>query len=128
MTAKIYNTIFQVIPYCDDPFTETVFMDIQATIMKHLLFIFTACSELYKVLFLALSVTYFGCVLNISGTAEQNGARFTGKTCLVPHSDKFECQGQRDKKQYFLALLATCMHFMFGKTSLDSSSSSLHFA
>jgi len=37
------------------------------------------------------------CHSNISGMAEQICAKFTGKTCLVPHSDKFEFQGLRSK-------------------------------
>jgi len=37
----------------------------------------------------------FACESNISGTAERVCAKFTGKTCLVPLSDHFECQGQR---------------------------------
>jgi len=31
------------------------------------------------------------------GTAERICAKFTEKTCLVPHSDEFQCQGQRSK-------------------------------
>ena len=52
-----------------------------------------------KVLFLALSVTFsfFVCASNISGTAERICTKFTGKTCLLPRSDEFECQGQRSK-------------------------------
>jgi len=55
-----------------------------------------------KVLFLALSVTllfvyHFVCESNISGTAERICAKFAGKTCLVPRSDEFECQGQRSR-------------------------------
>jgi len=64
----------------------------------------TGRSELRKVLFLALSVTFlFVCFFhvvresNISETAERICARFTGKTRLVPCSDELECQGQRSK-------------------------------
>jgi len=51
--------------------------------------VFTACSKLRKVLFLALSITFsfiqfFVCESNIYGTAEWICAKFTGKTCLVP--------------------------------------------
>ena len=51
---------------------------------------------------LALSVTFlflffFVCHSNILGTAERVCAKFTGKMCLVPCSDEFECQGQRSK-------------------------------
>jgi len=49
-----------------------------------------------KVLFLAPSVTLYFC-LCISGTAERICAKFTAKTCLVPHLEEFECQGQRSK-------------------------------
>jgi len=48
-----------------------------------------------NVLFLVLPVTVFVCVQNISGTAEQICAKFTGKTRLVPPSDEFECQRSR---------------------------------
>jgi len=55
----------------------------------------TARSELRKVLFLALRICdCFVCVWNISGTAEPISAKFTEKTCLVPRSNQFECQGQ----------------------------------
>jgi len=37
----------------------------------------------------------FVCVWNISGTNEWICDKFTRKTCLVPCSDEFECQGQR---------------------------------
>jgi len=50
--------------------------------------IFTARSELRKVLFLALSMTFlfvlFVCESNISRTAERICAKFTGKTCFIP--------------------------------------------
>jgi len=51
-----------------------------------------------EVLFLALSLIFFclfACVRNIPGTAERICAKFTRKTCLIPCSDEFECQGQR---------------------------------
>jgi len=40
---------------------------------------------------------FFVCYSNILGTAECFCTKFTGKTCLVPRSDKFECQGQRSR-------------------------------
>ena len=91
-------------------------------------YIITARSELHKVPFLALFVTSF-CLYEISrGTAEWICAKFMQKTCLVPSSDDFECQGQRskvkvtrDKKQHFSALSVACVWIMFGKTSLASS-------
>jgi len=56
-----------------------------------------------RVLFLALSVTllffHFVCHSNISGTAEQICAKFTGKTCLVRRSKEFECQGHGHQGQ-----------------------------
>jgi len=87
--------------------------------------VFTARSELWKVLFFfAVSLWFFVCVWNISGTAEQICAKFTRKACLVPRSDEFEGQCQRskvkvtrDKRRHILALLAACMRFVFGKTS-----------
>jgi len=36
-------------------------------------------------------------VNHISGTAERICAKFAGKTCLVPRSDEFECQGQMSR-------------------------------
>ena len=45
------------------------------------------------------SLALFWCLFlsesNISGTAERICAKFTGKTCLVPRSEDFECQGHR---------------------------------
>ena len=53
--------------------------------------------------------SFFVCESNISGTAERICAKFTRKTCLVPRSDEFECQGQRsntkvtrDKKALYI--------------------------
>ena len=43
----------------------------------------------------AVSLWFFVCVWNVSGTAEQICAKFTRKTCFVPHSDEFE--GQRSR-------------------------------
>jgi len=43
------------------------------------------------------SVILFVCESNISRTAGRVCAIFTGKTCLVPRSDEFECQGQRSR-------------------------------
>ena len=34
---------------------------------------------------------------NVSGMAKRMCAKFTGKTCLVPLSDQFECEGQMSK-------------------------------
>ena len=84
--------------------------------------LFTAHSELRKVLFLALSVTFLF-VYEISREPLNGFApnSHTGKTCLVPRSDEFECQDRTNKKRHFLALSAVCVRFMFGKTSLASS-------
>ena len=74
---------------------------------------------------------FFVCAWNISGTDERIRAKFTRKMCLVPCLDELEDQGQRsrsmaevtmDKKRHFSALSAACVWFMFGKTSLASSS------
>ena len=51
------------------------------------MFCFSRCDFLF----------FFVCHSNISGTAEQICTKFTGKTCLVPHSEEFEGQGQRSK-------------------------------
>jgi len=42
---------------------------------------------------------FFVCVWNISGTAEWICAKFTWKSCLVPHSDEFAGQGQSHQGQ-----------------------------
>ena len=44
-----------------------------------------------------IMVVFFVCESNMLGTAERICAKFTGKTCLVPRSNEFECQGQRAK-------------------------------
>jgi len=78
--------------------------------------IFTARSELRKVLFLALSVTVlFVCVRNISETAERICAKFTWKTCLVPLRTQTA----------FLVPFGGLVRFMFGK--IFSSSFSLFY-
>jgi len=67
----------------------------------------TACSELCKVLFLALSVTFLFEYEISRETAEQICAKFTRNMCLVPCLDELECQGQRSRspctKNGFLA-------------------------
>jgi len=64
--------------------------------------LFTAHSELRKVLFLALSVTFLF-VYEISREPLNGFAPIsqTGKTCLVPRSDEFECQDRTNKKRHF---------------------------
>jgi len=66
-------------------------------------------------------VTFFVCVRNISGTAERICAKFTRKMRLVPRSEslkvKVKGQGHQGQKRHISALSATCMRFMFGKTS-----------
>jgi len=44
---------------------------------------------------------FFVCVWNIPGTAERICAKFTQKTCLVPHSHEFEGQGHQGQKTAF---------------------------
>ena len=78
----------------------------------------------------AVSLWVFVCVWNISGTAERICAKFTRKTCLVHRSDEFKDQGQRSRspgtKTAFFGLSATCVRFMFGKTSLASNFASFY--
>ena len=59
----------------------------------------------------------------LSGIAERICAKLAWKACLVPGSDQFEGQGQgyQGQKQYFSALSAACVRFVFSKTSLASS-------
>jgi len=60
----------------------------------------TARSQLRNVLFLALSVCGFLCVYKMSGgTAERICAKFTRKTCLIPHLDEFEGENHRSRSQ-----------------------------
>jgi len=54
----------------------------------HVRFCFSAVCDFF---------VFFICASNISGTAEQICSKFTGRTCWVPCSDEFECQGQRSK-------------------------------
>jgi len=78
--------------------------------------VFTAHSKLRKVLFLALSVTFFCiflyfffvlfvCESNISRTAEGICVKFRRKTCLVPHS---EVKGQGHQGQISSPLKMHC--------------------
>jgi len=123
--------------------------------------VYTVCSKLHKVLFLLLWLLCFFCLwIKYLGNHWTTCAKFTGKTCLVPHSDKFECQGQRSRspgtknctpitpqqrrsgphslqarscssrwdhdvaaRGYGSA--ASCVWFMFGKTSLASVDSAI---
>ena len=77
----------------------------------------------------AVSLWFFVCVWNISGTAERICAIFTRKTCLVWSvactSLKVKGQGHQGQKRHFSAVKAACVQFMFGKTSLASSFSFL---
>jgi len=65
----------------------------------------------------------------ISGTAERICAKFTRTTCLVSHSDEFECQRSRlpGTETAFSASSVACVRFMFGRTSLASSVFSFSF-
>ena len=64
--------------------------------------------------FLALSVTFFVCIWNISGNAEQFCPKLTGKTWLVPRSDEFEGQGQFRQSACGLCLEKhLCCSFLF---------------
>jgi len=71
----------------------------QSVCKRLLCHVITARSELRKFCFSAVCdfVFLFACESNISGTAEQICAKFTGKTCLVPGTEEFECQSQRSK-------------------------------
>ena len=57
-----------------------------------------ACNYHMQVkLFFSAVCDFFVCESNISKTTKRICAKFTGKTCLVPRSDEFECQGQRSR-------------------------------
>ena len=64
-----------------------------------------ARSELRKVLFLAPSVGFCLCMKYLvgeaGGTAEWICAKFTWKTCLVPHLNEFEGHGHQGQKGLF---------------------------
>jgi len=46
----------------------------------------------------------------MAGTAERICAKFTRKTCLVLHSDDFECQSQKSKVKVIRDKNALCTH------------------
>jgi len=50
-----------------------------------------------SLLVLCMIFHFFICASNISATAERICAKFTGRTCLVPRSDEFDCQGQMSR-------------------------------
>ena len=88
--------------------------------------VFTARSELRKVLFLALSVTLFCLCMKYLGNRWTGLRQIQQKTCFVPRLDRFEFQGQRSRspetKTTFSPFSTPCVRFMFGKTSLVYSS------
>jgi len=57
------------------------------------------CSSAEGSVFGAISLWFFVCVWDISGTAERICTKFRGKTCLVPHSEEFEGQGRRSRSK-----------------------------
>ena len=97
---------------------------VQFMLIKHLQPLVAACSELQKVLFLALSVCgFFVCAWNTSRTAERICAKFTQKTCLVPYSDRRVWRSKvkitRNKIIFRSFWWPVCS--LFSKTSLASS-------
>ena len=88
--------------------------------------IITACSEVQKVLFLVLVVCGF---LSVSQTSPEPLNRFAPNShgrhiwslAWTSLKVKVTGEGHQGQKTTFLALLAACMQFMFGKTSLASS-------
>jgi len=72
----------------------------------------------------AVSLWFFCLCMKYLRTAERICVKFPRKTCVVPRLDKFEGHCERPRspgtKQHFSALLAACVRFMFGKTSLAS--------
>jgi len=98
---------------------DQVLLPFHLLLNSHLIII--TCSELWKVLFLAPSVCGFLFVYEISwGTAERICAKFTQKTFspLLRRVCRSKVKVTIDKKRHFLAILAACMQFVFGKTSL----------
>jgi len=88
--------------------------------------IFTARSELRKVLFLAPSVCGFLFVYEIypeflNGSAPNSQGRRVWSLARLSLQVKVKGKGHQAQKRHFSALPADCMRFMFGKTSLESS-------
>jgi len=82
--------------------------------------VFTTCSELQKVLFLAPSVCSF--LLCMNGFAPNSHGKRARSLARPSLKVKFKGQGhQGETKNGILALSAACVQFMFGKTSLASS-------
>jgi len=84
--------------------------------------VITACSELPKVLFLALSVTFLF-VYEISqqplnGFAPNSQGRCVWSLTRMSLNVQVKSQGHQGQKRHFSALSAACVRFVFGKTSL----------
>jgi len=78
--------------------------------------------ELRKVLLLALSVTLFVYEISLeplNGFAPNSQGRRV--LSLARTSLKVRGQGHQGQKRHFSAILAACVRFVFGKTSLASS-------
>jgi len=85
--------------------------------------IITACSELRKVLFLALS-DFFAYEISLeplNGFAPNSQGIHVWSLVRMSLNVKVKGQGTRDKKWHFSAFSMACVQFMFGKTSLASS-------
>ena len=91
--------------------------------------VFTAFSELHKVLFLALSVPFlFVCEISrelLNGFAPNSHERHVWSLAGTSLNVKGQGQGHQEQQWNFSTLLAACVQFMFGKTSLASSFVSL---
>jgi len=74
----------------------------------------------------AVSLFFFVCVWNISGTAERHKEDVFGPSLGRVWRSKSKVKGQKStspeiKKRHFSALSGACVRFMVGKTSLASS-------
>jgi len=93
--------------------------------LKHGHIVITAHSELQKVLFLVPAVCGFFCLCMkylgepLNGFVPNSHGRHVGSVTQM--SFKVKVKVTRDKKWHFSALSAACMRFVFGKTSLASS-------
>jgi len=93
--------------------------------LSALQFLITARSELRKVLFLALSVTFL--FMNqispepLNGFAQNSHGRRVWSLAWRSLNVKVKGQGHQGQKTEFLALSVACVQFLFGKTALASS-------
>jgi len=82
--------------------------------------------ELRKVLFFGAvdDFCFFVCESHISGIC----AKFTGKTCLIPRSEEFECQGPWSKVKIAGTKNAMCTPITLGSDGMERARCKCHAA